>query len=106
MKRILIILLFSLPSLFAQEFPLCGVLTTSGYSKVTFLIPQHQNAHIVERYEVVNYEKSVPPLEAIANWWICITDGKVLSTPTEDTYGKIEIYSYKTDQTNGERGQE
>lgn len=90
----------------AGELSLCGVLTTGGHSDLTFLIPSDAGAYPVKRYEVIRSSESVPPLASVANWWICITDGVVHAEPTDESYGKIEIHRYQTDQTNGERGME
>lgn len=97
----------------AQKFPICGILTDDGLFPLSLLIP-HSNCdndnYTVLRYEVISYDSTaLPPFESYKNWWICITDGKIIDTPDSETsasYGKIIINSYKCDKSNAEMGME
>ncbi len=96
-----------------HESPLCGVLTTSGYiyseSNLVFLIPASINAPTVKRYSVEAGSPAMPPIEVLQNWWVCVTNGKIITEPnseTPDFYGVIQIEEISIEQSNGERGQE
>lgn len=105
MKKLLLSILFC-TTLYAESLPICGVLTQQGYHKLNFLVPYSSTGKEVKRYEVIDTASQVPPLEVMAGWWICVTAGKIIAEPTEESYGRIEILSYETTQTNAERGQE
>ena len=95
-----------MPSL---QIPICGVLSEKGYATITFLVPDATNQAPVYRFEVVDHDKMMPPLEVEAGWWICVSAGEILSRPSKahpDEYGKIRIDNYLSDESNGEKGQE
>lgn len=106
MKKVRLLLALITVAISAEQLPLCGVLTIQGYHTLNFIVPQNNSTAQVKRYEVIDTIPHGYPLEVMAGWWICVTEGEILSEPTEESYGKIEIHSLKSDQTNGERGQE
>lgn len=92
--------------------PICGVLTAfpteAAPEQLRFLRPGSPAAPAVERYLVVDRRQAIAPLAAYANWWICITDGRITAPPdpAQQAIGEIEIVAFSIDQSNAERGQE
>lgn len=122
--RYLLLFIFSLSivnTIFAQEQtlisienPVCGVLTTQGYifteSELNFLLPTSAQDSEVKRYSVAPGSTVMPPIDVVASWWACVTDG-ILTEGVTDAhgtllYGSIVINDMKYDQSTGERGQE
>ena len=91
-----------------DELSICGTITSAGYRKLSFLVPENLHSPVVKRYEVIELGNNFfPPLDTNDGWWVCATEGRLISEPEEeDAYGKILIIGIDSVEGTGEKGME